>query len=196
MKETQDQNPDSHIDYDESEHTVYIKVSDNMKGAMVAEVSYDNEENAPPIFINSYTSDEYQLKITGTKRLVGRRLRNNEFVFEVRNSLGEVVATAKNAANGSITFPTIKLDSAVHELEGDLDDTVYTVKVTVTNDDGVLSAQVNYPANGVAIVNEYESSVPETGEGGVFLLYLSMLCVSCGAIISLAILHRKNESAC
>ena len=50
--------------------------------------------------------------------------------------------------------------------------------------------------DGVAIVNEYESSVPETGEGGVFLLYLSMLCVSCGAIISLAILHRKNESAC
>lgn len=106
-----------------------------------------------------------------SKRLSGRDLKAGEFTFELLEG-DEVIQTATNAADGSVTFEPIVYDQTaigqvftytVREVKGELggvtyDETVYTVEVTITdNGDGTLTATPVFNATPV-FENEYAAS--------------------------------------
>ena len=92
--------------YDESTHKVTVNVTDNGQGQLVATVPDNN-----PTFTNTYKAAETKATITATKVLNGKALEADKYEFELKEG-DKVVATAKNAADGTVTFPAISYDAA------------------------------------------------------------------------------------
>ena len=114
---------------------------------------YDEESQTQP----ASTS----LTLTATKSLKGRALREGEFAFQLKDASKNVLQTKKNDASGNVTFDAINYTAAgtytytVSEVKGNEDDvtydrTVYTVTVTVTEQDGKLVATPTYKKGDVA----------------------------------------------
>ena len=92
--------------YDTAKHEVKVKVTDNGQGQLVATVTDNN-----PTFTNTYKAAETKATITATKVLNGKALEADKYEFELKEG-NKVVATAKNAADGTVTFPAISYDAA------------------------------------------------------------------------------------
>ena len=89
------------ITYDASKFTVKVTVSyDVASGTMSAALDKDSDKVA---FTNSYAT-KTSISLEGTKNLTGRKLKENEFSFEVKDADGNTVATGKNKADGTISF--------------------------------------------------------------------------------------------
>lgn len=143
---------DDHYSHDESTYKLTVKVNDNGEGKLIAEAPVYEKT---PVFQNTYTPDGIQVTVEASKLLSGgKTLKGNDFEFQLLDAENKVVATAKNTAEGKITF---QLDIAaegtytytmVEKASGNdriTDDTSkYTVTVKVTNEDGVLKAAVTY----------------------------------------------------
>ncbi len=98
--------------------------------------------------------------LTGKKTLQNGNLKAGEFSFELLDEQGQVLATVKNAADGSLVFPERTFSKEVsnylykiREVQGKdskttYDKTVYTVKVTTKAVDGKLEARVDVLKNG------------------------------------------------
>ena len=138
---------------------VSFTVSDNGKGKL--SVSRNPDGDAAFTFTNTYNvkSDEFSVtdKITATKVLTGRALKDGEFSFELVEGKGEdakVVARGTNAADGKITMSAVKYDKpgthiyTLREVNGGTtskgitySNAKYTIVTTITdNGDGTLSA--------------------------------------------------------
>ena len=138
---------------------VSFTVSDNGKGKL--SVSRNPDGDAAFTFTNTYNvkSDEFSVtdKITATKVLTGRALKDGEFSFELVEGEGKgakVVATGTNAADGKITMSAVKYDKpgthiyTLREVNGGTtskgitySNAKYTIVTTITdNGDGTLSA--------------------------------------------------------
>ena len=138
---------------------VSFTVSDNGKGKL--SVSRNPDGDAAFTFTNTYNvkSDEFSVtdKITATKVLTGRALKDGEFSFELVEGEGEdakVVARGTNAADGKIAMDKITYDKPgthkykLREVNGGTtskgitySDAEYTIVTTITdNGDGALSA--------------------------------------------------------
>ena len=94
------------VTYDESTHKVTVNVTDNGQGELVADVKDNN-----PTFTNTYKAATTSATITATKVLDGKKLEADKYEFELKEG-DKVVATAKNAADGTVTFPVISYDAA------------------------------------------------------------------------------------
>ena len=94
------------VTYDESTHKVTVNVTDNGQGELVADVKDNN-----PTFTNTYKAATTTATITATKVLNGKALEADKYEFELKEG-DKVVATAKNAADGTVTFPAISYDAA------------------------------------------------------------------------------------
>ena len=94
------------VTYDESTHNVTVNVTDNGEGKLVADVKDNN-----PTFTNTYKAATTTATITATKVLNGKALEADKYEFELKEG-DKVVATAKNAADGTVTFPAISYDAA------------------------------------------------------------------------------------
>ena len=79
------------------------------KGSLKAEVTYDTTDGKAPTFQNVYTPSAITVELKGEKTLKGRDLKADEFSFQITDSKGNVVATAKNDAKGQIVFSAITL---------------------------------------------------------------------------------------
>jgi len=168
-------------EYDGHDETVKVTVTDEGDGKLSVVTTYD-EDGA--VFNNTYTaSGETGDSIKATKKLTGRDgLTEGEFQFALLDKAGNTVATGKNAADGSVTFSSIKYNQSdaspkgtVHEytmvevVENDkaekgmnYDTAKLPVKVTVTDKgDGHLATAVDYP-EGNTFTNTYK---PLTGNG-------------------------------
>ena len=89
------------ITYDASKFTVKVTVSyDVASGTMSAALDKDSDKVA---FTNSYDT-KTSISLAGTKNLTGRKLKENEFSFEVKDAAGKKVAEGKNNADGTISF--------------------------------------------------------------------------------------------
>ena len=140
--------------------TVSFTVTDNGKGNL--SVSRKPDGNAAFTFTNTYSVTPVETRvtdeITATKSLTGRELKDGEFSFQLVEGEGEdakVVATGKNAADGTITMSAVKYDKAgthtytLREVNGGTtskgitySDAKFTIETTITdNGDGTLSAQ-------------------------------------------------------
>ncbi len=144
------------IAYDDKTYTVVTTITDNGKGKLVAKHELKDAKTAE--FKNSYKPNpgEFSVtdQITATKVLTGRDLKDGEFSFELVED-GKVVATGKNAADGTITMSPVKYEKAgthtytLREVNGGTtskgitySDAKFTIETTITdNGDGTLSAQ-------------------------------------------------------
>ena len=149
---------------------VYIKVTDDGAGHLSAEI-------VKPVdltFTNSYGVSETSATINARKVLEGRDLAAGEFEFILLDADGKTVRTAKNAADGSVTFDAIEYSApgaytyTIAEVGGNAggvkyDGSRHEVKVTVTdNRAGALSADVEY-VDAPTFVNTYKAQPVDVG---------------------------------
>ena len=150
------------VTYDESTHKVTVNVTDNGQGQLVATVPDNN-----PTFTNTYKAATTTATITATKVLEGKALEADKYEFELKEG-DKVVATAKNAADGTVTFEDIKYAAAgnhtytISEKAGSekgvtYDTAKHEVKVAVTdNGQGQLVATVT--DNNPTFTNTYKAA--------------------------------------
>lgn len=143
-----------------------VTVTDDGKGNLTAEVS------GPVSFANTYAvaplSYSVSRDVSVKKELAGRDLREGEFSFELLEG-DDVVATATNAADGTVTFPELTYDApgehsyTVREVAGDAagvsyDAKAYTVTVNVEdNGEGKLVASTE-GASAIVFNNTYAAA--------------------------------------
>ena len=150
------------VTYDTAKHEVKVAVTDNGQGQLVATVTDNN-----PTFTNTYKAATTRATITATKVLNGKALEAGKYEFELKEG-DKVVATAKNAADGTVTFPVISYDAAdnhtytISEKAGSekgvtYDTAKHEVKVAVTdNGQGQLVATVT--DNNPTFTNTYKAA--------------------------------------
>ena len=134
---------------------VSYTVIDDGKGNL--SVSHKPDGDVAFTFTNAYNVKPVEDRITATKVLTGRDMTEGEFSFELVEGEGKdakVVATGKNAADGTITMSPVKYDKAgthtytLREVNGGTtskgvtySDAKFTIVTTITdNGDGTLSA--------------------------------------------------------
>lgn len=142
---------------------VYIKVTDDGAGHLSAEIV----ESDDLVFKNSYSASATTATISARKVLEGRDLAAGEFEFVLLDADGKTVRTARNAADGSVTFDAIEYSApgaytyTIAEGAGNAGGVTYDgrrheVKVTVIdNGAGALVAAVEY-ADEATFVNTYK----------------------------------------
>ena len=144
------------ITYDGKTYTIETTITDNGRGELVAKHELKGDDEAK--FSNSYKPNPGESsvtdQITATKSLTGRDLKEGEFSFELVEG-NDVVATGKNAADGTITMSPVKYDKAgahtytLREVKGGTtskgvtySDAKFTIETTITdNGDGTLEAK-------------------------------------------------------
>ena len=159
LRETKAGATENGITYSTDEYTIVTIVKDNGDGTLSVEHELQNVDKAT--FENAYTvtpkSFSVTDRITATKVLTGRDLKEGEFSFELVEGKGKdakVVATGKNAADGKITMSAVKYDKpgkhtyTLREVPGDAnngityDGKTYTIETTITDKgDGTLEAK-------------------------------------------------------
>ena len=150
------------VTYDKSTHNVTVNVTDNGQGKLVADVTDNN-----PTFTNTYKATSTTATITAKKVLNGKELEAGKYEFELKEG-DKVVATAKNAADGTVTFEAIEYaaegnhtytitEKAGSEAGVTYDTAKHEVKVAVTdNGQGQLVATVT--GNNPTFTNTYKAA--------------------------------------
>lgn len=150
--------------YDNAQHVVTVTVTDE-GGELKATVNGLTDENDLPkvVFTNGYVPSPVKLQgetaLKGKKNLDGRDMKADEFEFQLLDKDSQVVAEAKNDANGNFALEPLEFTKAgtyyytIVEVDTELggvtyDDTVYTVKIEVTDAGGHLEADVTYLKDG------------------------------------------------
>ena len=152
--------------YDAKEVEVAVAVTDDGQGQLVASPTYAT----PAEFSNSYQAAATSLVLKTSKKLSGATLAADQFTFElVDKATGQVVATAKNKADGSVAFPAVNYDAVGNHTytiqeknEGaagytyDAKEVEVTVAVT-DNGQGQLVANATYSSE-EAFTNTYKAA--------------------------------------
>ena len=150
------------VTYDTAKHEVKVNVTDNGQGQLVSTVTDNN-----PTFTNTYKAAPAKIAIEAKKVLNGKELEIDEFEFELKED-DKVVATAKNAAGGTVTFKEIEYNEAgdhtytISEKAGSeagvtYDTATHEVTVNVTdNGQGQLEAAV--AGNNPTFTNTYKAA--------------------------------------
>ncbi len=123
--------------------------------------------SAEPTFTNTYKATPAKETITATKVLNGKELEADKYEFELKKG-EEVVATAKNAADGTVTFKEIEFETAgdytytITEKAGSekgvtYDTAKHEVKVKVT-DNGQGQLEAAFTGNNPTFTNTYKAA--------------------------------------
>ena len=99
----------SHVTYDATVHHAVVTVVDNA-GKLEASVTYDNGKTDVPSFRNTYNATG-SAELTATKVVAvadgfkhDTKLKGGEYTFELKDAAGNVLGTAKNDADGKVSF--------------------------------------------------------------------------------------------
>ena len=169
---------EENVTYDTTVHTVTVEVTDNGQGKLVSTITgnksaFVNKYTAPtpPPTPNPQQPTPATATIQANKVLTGKELKDGQFEFELTYQ-GNVVDTAKNKADGSVTFKSQsftspgKYEYTITEKAGNeagvtYDKTVHKVTVEVAYDtNGKLVATVS--GNGPTFTNTYAAKTPPT----------------------------------
>ena len=154
------------VTYDRATYRVRTTVVDAGNGALTVKHELaDAEGNAvgddSVTFTNGYEAAPVTLKLGSAKVLKGAELKAGQFGFELKSRDGKVMSTAKNAADGSVTFDALTFKQVgtytftVSEVDDGqahvtYDKAVHKIVVTVSDEaadgtkTGYLSARVSY----------------------------------------------------
>lgn len=139
------------VTYDKNEYDVKVNVTDNGNGTLSAKASSDGAI----VFKNSYAADPTSVSFSATKVLDGAALKDGQFSFVLKDNEGNELQTAKNAADGTVSFQPVEFAGpgthtfTISEVNDDqanvtYDDASYQLTVNVTDDgEGHLSASVD-----------------------------------------------------
>ncbi len=210
------------VTYSDQSFTVTVNVVDNKDGTLTITPSYPN---GGIVFENQYEAAKATVSLKVKKNYKGAELKDNQFSFELKDADGRVIETRKNSADGTISFADLNFTETgiynytVSEVIGKetnvtYDTTVYTVKITVTdNGEGQLIASVDTQEKELLFNNIYipeepapeklvpeepapEKSVPQTpktGDETMMELWLGFLAVSCFGVIVGMIGRKKRK---
>lgn len=99
----------SHVTYDATVHHAVVTVVDNV-GKLEASVTYDDGKTDAPTFRNTYNATG-SAELTATKVVAvadgfthDTKLKGGEYTFELKDAAGNVLGTAKNDADGKVSF--------------------------------------------------------------------------------------------
>ena len=154
------------VTYDRATYRVRTTVTDAGNGTLAVRHELADAEGNPTggdsvTFTNGYEAAPVTLKLGAAKVLKGAELKAGQFSFELKGRDGKVMSTAKNAADGSVTFDalTFKQAGTYTFTVGEVDDgqahvtydkAVHKIVVTVSDEvadgtrTGYLSAKVSY----------------------------------------------------
>ena len=179
------------VTYDKTTYRVRTTVTDAGNGTLAVKHELaDAEGNAvgdtSVTFTNGYEAAPVTLKLGAAKVLKGAELKAGQFSFELKIRDGKVMSTAKNAADGSVTFDALTFKQAgtytftVSEVDDGqahvtYDKAVHKIVVTVSDEaadgtkTGYLSAKVSYEGDAnvpPVFTNSYveEPGTPENPE--------------------------------
>lgn len=177
------------VTYDRAVHRVRTTVTDVGNGKLAVKHDLVDAEGNPTgdgsvTFTNGYEAAPVTLKLGAAKVLKGAELKAGQFSFELKSRDGKVMSTAKNAADGSVTFDALTFKQAgtytftVSEIDDGqahvtYDKAVHKIVVTVSDEaadgtkTGYLSAKVSYEGDAnlpPVFTNSYaeEPGTPET----------------------------------
>ncbi len=163
--------------YDDSRRPVTVTVTADENRNYSAVVTGLEEV----VFENSYTPEPVTLQgdtaLQGTKTLSGRALKAGEFVFRLTDGEGTLVSETSNQEDGSFRMEPLTFDKTgeyyytIAEKDTGLggvsyDGTAVTVKITVTDSGGYLTAEVRYlkgqePVESAMFSNAYQAQRAE-----------------------------------
>lgn len=179
----------SGVTYDRATYRVRTTVTDAGNGTLAVKHELADAEGNPTgddsvTFTNGYEAAPVALKLGAAKVLKGAELKAGQFSFELKSRDGKVMSTAKNAADGSVTFDALTFKQAgtytftVSEIDDGqahvtYDKAVRKIVVTVSDEaadgskTGYLSAKVSYEGDAnlpPVFTNSYaeEPGTPET----------------------------------
>ena len=154
------------VTYDKTTYRVRTTVTDAGNGTLAVKHELTDAEGNPTgddsvTFTNGYEAAPVTLKLGAAKVLKGAELKAGQFSFELKSRDGKVMSTAKNAADGSVTFDALTFKQAgtytftVSEVDDGqahvtYDKAVHKIVVTVSDEaadgtrTGYLSAKVSY----------------------------------------------------
>lgn len=154
------------VTYDRATYRVHTTVTDAGNGTLTVEHELVDAEGNPAgddsvTFTNGYEAAPVTLKLGAAKVLKGAELKAAQFGFELKGRDGKVMSTARNAADGSVTFDALTFKQAgtytftVSEVDDGqahvtYDKAVRKIVVTVSDEaadgskTGYLSAKVSY----------------------------------------------------
>ena len=154
------------VTYDKATYRVRTTVADAGNGTLTVKHELADAEGNPTgdtsvTFTNGYEAAPVTLKLGAAKVLKGAELKAGQFSFELKGRDGKVMSTAKNAADGSVTFDALTFKQAgtytftVNEVDDGqvhvtYDKAVHKIVVTVGDEaadgtrTGYLSAKVSY----------------------------------------------------
>lgn len=154
------------VAYDRATYRVHTTVTDAGNGTLTVEHELVDAEGNPAgddsvTFTNGYEAAPVTLKLGAAKVLKGAELKAAQFGFELKGRDGKVMSTARNAADGSVTFDALTFKQAgtytftVSEVDDGqahvtYDKAVHKIVVTVSDEaadgtkTGYLSARVSY----------------------------------------------------
>lgn len=154
------------VTYDKATRRVRTTVTDAGNGTLTVRHELADAEGNPTgddsvTFTNGYEAAPVTLKLGAAKVLKGAELKAGQFSFELKSRDGKVMSTAKNAADGSVTFDALTFKQAgtytftVSEVDDGqahvaYDKAVRKIVVTVGDEaadgtkTGYLSARVSY----------------------------------------------------
>lgn len=156
----------SGVTYDKTTYRVRTTVTDAGNGTLAVKHELADAEGNPAgddsvTFTNGYEAAPVTLKLGAAKVLKGAELKAGQFSFELKSRDGKVMSTARNAADGSVTFDALTFKQAgtytftVSEVDDGqahvtYDKAVRKIVVTVSDEaadgtkTGYLSARVSY----------------------------------------------------
>ena len=154
------------VTYDKATRRVRTTVTDAGNGTLAVKHELADAEGNPTgddsvTFTNGYEAAPVTLKLGAAKVLKGAELKAGQFSFELKSRDGKVMSTARNAADGSVTFDALTFKQAgtytftVSEVDDGqahvtYDKAVHKIVVTVSDGaadgskTGYLSAKVSY----------------------------------------------------
>lgn len=154
------------VTYDKTTYRVRTTVTDAGNGTLAVKHELADAEGNPTgddsvTFTNGYEAAPVTLRLGAAKVLKGAELKAGQFSFELKGRAGKVMSTARNAADGSVTFDALTFKQAgtytftVSEVDDGqahvtYDRAVHKIVVTVSDEaadgskTGYLSAKVSY----------------------------------------------------
>ena len=196
------------VTYDTKVVEATVEVVDN-QAQLTPTVTYTNDATFTNIY-KAVDPGQPSFSVDAMKELEGREMKADEFQFNLLDSNGNLVATAKNDASGKIhlehtitnpsegTFTYKVVEKDLGDKEITYDKTVHEVSVTVSKDsEGKFQAKVD-TAKSIVFKNTYkpvkeEKKLPKTGEAEVIWLTALASMMVMGAIAVL-LLDKKARS--
>lgn len=176
------------VTYDRATYRVRTTVTDAGNGTLAVKHELVDAEGNPTgddsvTFTNGYEAAPVTLRLGAAKVLKGAELKAGQFSFELKSRAGKVMSTARNAADGSVTFDALTFKQAgtytftVSEVDDGqahvtYDKAVHKIVVTVSDEaasgskTGYLSAKVSYEGDANVPPVFTNSYVEEPGTPG------------------------------